>query len=79
MKVIELYGNDAGGLVKVLFVPKDKFRRPEEMPELLLLPVDKQKGEDPLQYQMVLFFERLNMDIFWGQSGAPPFRQMGNY
>ena len=53
-KVIALYGNAAGDPVKVLFVPEEKIIRPEEMPNLVLLPVDRQKGEDPLQVQMVL-------------------------
>ena len=52
-KVIALYGNASADRVKVLFVPEEKIIRPEEMPDLVLLPVDRQKGEDPLQYQLV--------------------------
>ena len=40
----------------MLFVPQDKFVHPEELPTLTLLPVDKQKGENPLQLKTVYFF-----------------------
>ena len=55
-RVIQIYGNAAGEPVKVLFVHDEKIIRPNEMPSLVLLPVDKQKGENVLQYQTVLFF-----------------------
>ena len=58
-KVIRIYGNADGEPVKVLFVDPATFIRPKEMESLVLLPVDKQKGEDPLQYQMVLFFAKM--------------------
>jgi hypothetical protein len=37
-------------------VAKEKFVHPEELPSLTLLPVDKQKGENPLQVKTVYFF-----------------------
>lgn len=55
-RVIQIYGNATGEPVEVLFIDETQLLHPEEMKDLVLLPVDKQKGEDPVQYQMVLFF-----------------------
>lgn len=57
-KVIEIYGNSVDKPMRVLFVPKSRFLHPKEMPSLTLLPVDKQKGENPLQAQTVWFFAK---------------------
>lgn len=54
--VIEIYGSGADEPTKVLFVPAEKFLRPAELPTLVLLPVDKNKGENPLQVKTVYFF-----------------------
>lgn len=56
-KVVALYGIPHEKL-RVLFVPQEKFLHPPEMPSLVLLPVDKQKGENPLQVQTVWFFAK---------------------
>ncbi|HZE95754.1 MAG TPA: hypothetical protein VE981_01890 [Planctomycetota bacterium] len=53
--VMEIYGSRADEPTRVLFVPAEKFRRPAELPTLVLLPVDKQKGENPLQVKTVYF------------------------
>jgi hypothetical protein len=53
-RVIALYGNGSER-VKAVFVPAERFIRPPEKPGLVLLPVDKQKGENPLQAQTVWF------------------------
>lgn len=55
-KVAGLYGNVIGEPDRFLFVPEEKFLHPDELPELRLLPVDKQAGEDPLQARTVFFF-----------------------
>jgi hypothetical protein len=56
-KVIALYGIPHEKL-RVLFVPQDRFLRPEELPSVVLLPVDKSKGENPLQVRTVWFFAK---------------------
>jgi len=54
--VMRIYGSQTDEPTKVVFVPKEKFRRPEELPSLILLPVNKEKGENPLQVKTVYFF-----------------------
>ena len=54
--VMSIYGSQTDEPTKVLFVPADKFLRPAELPTLVLLPVDKQKNENPLQVKTVYFF-----------------------
>lgn len=53
-QVIAIYGNGSTR-VKAVFVPKSRFIHPEELQGLVLLTVDKQKGENPLQAQTVWF------------------------
>jgi hypothetical protein len=54
--VMSIYGSQTDDPTRVLFVPADKFLRPPELPSLVLLPIDKQKGENPLQVKTVYFF-----------------------
>ena len=54
--VMGIYGSVTDDPTKVLFVPAEKFVRPKELPTLTLLPIDKQKGENPLQVKTVYFF-----------------------
>lgn len=51
--VIEIYGNSLSGKTKVVILDDKKLIRPTEDPNLLLMPVDKQKSENPLQWQTV--------------------------
>jgi hypothetical protein len=54
--VMRIYGSQTDEPTKVVFVPKEKFIHPEELPSLTLLPVEKEKGENPLQVKTVYFF-----------------------
>ena len=54
--VISIYGSQTDEPTKVVFVAAEKFVNPPELPSLVLLPVDKQKGENPLQVKTVFFF-----------------------
>jgi len=54
--VMSIYGSQTDEPTKVVFVPADKFLRPPELPSLVLLPIDKQAGENPLQVKTVFFF-----------------------
>ena len=56
--VADLYGNPLSEPVRVILPAKDHLIRPQEDESLLLLKVDKQKGENPLQAQTVWFFAR---------------------
>ena len=58
-EVIRLYGNSGNDPVEVVFVDEHRFLHPEELPSLTLLPVDKQKGENPLQVQTLYFFAQI--------------------
>lgn len=55
--VMSIYGSQTDDPTKVVFVPKEKFVHPVELPSLTLLPVDKQRGENPLQLKTVYFFQ----------------------
>jgi hypothetical protein len=57
-RVMEIYGNPIDYTTPVVFVTKEKFIRPPKAPELILLPVDKQKGENPLQVKSLYFFAK---------------------
>jgi hypothetical protein len=57
-EVMSIYGNPASAPNRYLFVPREKFFHPPEMPSLTLLPVDRNKGEDPLQVKTVYFFAK---------------------
>jgi len=54
--VMRIYGSVADDPTSVVFVKSEKFVHPRELPTLTLLPVDKQKGENPLQTKTVYFF-----------------------
>jgi hypothetical protein len=56
--VISLYGTAAPSIepTPVVFVPASKLVRPIEAPDLVLLPVDKEKGENPMQVKSLWFF-----------------------
>jgi len=54
--VMGIYGSVTDEPTKVLFVSADRFVHPRELPTLTLLPIDKQKGENPLQVKTVYFF-----------------------
>lgn len=66
-RVMEIYGNPVDYMTPVLFVPKEKFRHPKEAPSLTLLPVDKEKGENPLQVKSLYFFAKY---VVAGASGG---------
>ena len=53
--VAEIYGVPTDQTVKLVFADKDKLIRPIEDPSLVLMPVDKQAGENPLQAKTVWF------------------------
>ena len=57
-RVMEIYGNPVDYQTPVLFVSREKFVHPKEAPDLVLLPVDKEKGENPLQLKSLYFFAR---------------------
>jgi hypothetical protein len=54
--VMRIYGSQTDEPTKVVFVSAEKFVHPEELPSLTLLPVNKEKGENPLQVKTVFFF-----------------------
>ncbi len=54
--VAEIYGNPLSKKTRVILPSKEKLIRPAEDPSLLLLSVDKQSGENPLQAQTIWFF-----------------------
>jgi hypothetical protein len=56
--VADIYGIPASRPVRVIAPGSDRLIRPEEDPGLLLMTVDKQAGENPLQAQTVWFFAR---------------------
>lgn len=56
MKVIGIYGQPTSEPMEVLFVSEERILHPEEMGSLTLLPVDKDKGENPLQLKTIFFF-----------------------
>ena len=53
--VAEIYGVPTDAPVKLVFADEDKLIRPIEDPSLVLMPVDKQQGENPLQAKTVWF------------------------
>jgi hypothetical protein len=57
--VMGLYGLPVSEPDKVVFVPVSRMFRPYELPEIVLLPVDKQKGENPMQLKTLQFFAPL--------------------
>jgi len=57
-RIMEVYGNAVDYSTPVLFVPKENFIRPAEAPDIIILPVDKEKGENPLQVKSLYFFAK---------------------
>lgn len=53
--VAEIYGVPMAGPMRVLFPPDERLVRPREDPGQLLLLVDKQRGDNPLQVKTVWF------------------------
>src|SRR5262245_3891172 len=49
--VMRIYGVPTDEPMKVVFVPKEKFVRPSELPEMVLLP--KGPTDDPMQLKMI--------------------------
>ncbi len=62
--VAEIYGNPMGQTVRIIAPDKGHLIRPTEEPSLLLLQVDKQKGENPLQAQTIWFFSKFAIPGF---------------
>lgn len=54
--VLRIYGNPTDETTKVVFWPADKFIHPKQLPGITILPLDKEKGENPLQVKTVFFF-----------------------
>ena len=57
-RVMEIYGNPIDYKTPVVFVPAEMFIRPKEAPELILLPVNKNRQENPLQVKTLYFFAK---------------------
>ncbi len=57
-KVMKIYGLPNESPDRVVFVAKGKFLHPKHLPSLTLLPVDKEKGENPLQEKTLYFFAK---------------------
>jgi hypothetical protein len=57
-KVMELYGFPSEEPNRLVFVSQNRYVHPVELPSLTLLPVNKQKGENPLQVKTLYFFAR---------------------
>ena len=56
--VASLYGNPLSTPIRIVLPDGDKLIRPVEDTSLLLLPVDKSAGENPLQARTVWLFAR---------------------
>ena len=56
--VAEIYGNPLSSPVRVIAPDRARIIRPAEDPSLLLLPVNKQRGENPLQARTVWLFAK---------------------
>jgi hypothetical protein len=59
--VADLYGIPSSEPLRVVLPKPDRLIRPDEDPDLLLLSVDKQKGENPLQAQTIWFFSKFTV------------------
>ena len=62
--VADLYGNALSKPVRVIFPSETKLIVPPEDPYVLLLSVDKQRGENPLQAQTIWFFAKFAVGGF---------------
>jgi len=56
--VAEIYGNALSNPVRVIAPDPDRIVRPDEDPAIVLLTVDKQRGENPLQARTVWLFAK---------------------
>ena len=56
--VAEIYGNPLSNPVRVVVPDPDRIVRPDEDPHAVLLMVDKQRGENPLQARTVWLFAK---------------------
>ena len=56
--VAEIYGNALSNPVRVIAPDADRIVRPDEDPATVLLTVDKQRGENPLQARTVWLFAK---------------------
>ena len=56
--IIQIYGAPLGAPEAVVFPDEAKILRPLENPDLALLRVDKEAGDNPLQLATVRFFTR---------------------
>lgn len=55
-EVLRIYGVPTDETTTVVFWPKEKFIQPKQLPTITILPVYKEKGENPLQVKTVFFF-----------------------
>jgi hypothetical protein len=55
-EVLRIYGVPTDETTKVVFWPAEKFIHPKQLPGITILPVYKEKGENPLQVKTVFFF-----------------------
>jgi hypothetical protein len=56
--VAEIYGNALSSPVRVIAPDPGRIVRPDEDPSVVLLAVDKQRGENPLQARTVWLFAK---------------------
>ena len=56
--VISIYGLPTDETTALVFVPAGKYVRPSELPEITILPIDKEKGENPMQVKTLWFFAK---------------------
>ena len=54
----EIYGNPLSNPVRVIWPDRERVLRPEEDQSLVLLTVNKQLGENPLQARTVWLFAK---------------------
>jgi hypothetical protein len=54
--VLRIYGVPVDEPTKVVFWPPEKFIHPAQLPSLTVLPVYKDKGDNPLQVKTLYFF-----------------------
>lgn len=64
---VTLYGEPLGPPVRLVLTDQSRLIRPPEQPGLVLMPVDKQLGENPLQAKSVWFIAK------WSCLGAGVF------
>jgi len=82
--VAEIYGNPLRAPVRVILLSRQPLIQPPEEPGLRLLPVDKRRGENPLQTQTVWFLTRFiaagltllgNFGLILPRPAKPPQRR----